>query len=74
MEVAHGERWDPRANMASGANVVDYTYTHKNMTTTTTYTLRHAYEQDRESNNDPFNAVSVVTPVEGGILCWQQLS
>ena len=51
MEVAHGERWDPRANMASGANLVDYTYTHKNMTTTTTYTLRHAYEQDRESNN-----------------------
>ena len=31
MEVAHGERWDPRANMASGANLVDYTYTHKNM-------------------------------------------
>ena len=27
----HGERWDPRANMASEANLVDYTYTHKNI-------------------------------------------
>ena len=31
MEVAHGERGDPRANMPSGANLVDYTYTHKNI-------------------------------------------
>ena len=43
------------------------------MTTTTTYTLRHAYEQDRESNNDPFKpfedvshrGVSVANPAEG---------
>ena len=27
----HGERWDPRENMASEANLVDYTYTHKNI-------------------------------------------